>query len=209
MKLKSLFFRTIVTLVLIFTLLTNTAFAATAGTKIYVYGSTVSYFAAPNGGAWYRDNIVTSNYNMNGLDYAVYYSPAQVKAMYNALTKTTSKTKLGEAVKMGADVFISSGVEAAKKAIIAKFGATIASQAVPILGAFMWAKTAWDFFNIIDQYIQLKILEGAINANTGLIHYSTDMIGNQWVKWNGSSKYGSYPNVKINDKQVAGYFTYH
>jgi hypothetical protein len=203
MKTSKNLIKVLISTLLLMTVFINTAFASTS---LYKYQGTTIQAYAPNGAEFEMDQIYTTNPS-NILIRVRFYSPQQVQATYTSLTSSSSSSTLGDAVKLGAETAVSAGIDKAKAVILAKYGATILAKAVPVLSAFSWAYTAYEFINIIGRYITLLTLEDAIASNTGLIYVDRSIVTNQIYKWNGSTQFGSYPYAILDDDEVGGYVT--
>lgn len=153
------------------------------------------------GGKWTYsrlDTNVTKDYSSSTLrSLAIvkeveYLSPETVKQMQYALSNGVSKDMMNSALKKGAETAASSGITAAKNALIAKYGASLATKLIPILAAASWSYTAYDVFSAIYEGQELNRLTKAAQKGTGLIlKHSNGSFA--WYYWDGSSDLGNYP----------------
>lgn len=185
-------------------LVTTTVSSLAASTQVIYPAYSDTSYTLTKGGEWIRTNIVSTSTSES--IYAmpsriIWYSPDQVKAMYDAKSHFTSSDKYVEAGTLALETAASVGIEAAKKAIINKYGQVVLNNLLPFLGAVGWLKTGCDLLKILNDAMELQRLEKAIKKNTGLV-YITNGYLSWWDYWNstdsiGNGQFGSYPTAKI------------
>lgn len=191
----------------------NVAFAQSTRTEFPVYGG--SSYTLTYGGTYTFHKITSTSTQFTSIAIPrtiKWYSPTQVKALYNAKAIVTSDSDLISIITLAVETAAGAGIPKATEVLTKKYGAKIVSAVSPYLAAFTWAKTAVDFLSLVNSYLQKKVLEDAISKNKGLVYFEVST-ASTWHLWDGSAGLGSYPTATIpnyldptlNNKQVTYY----
>lgn len=182
-----------------------------------VFSNSITAFASPtgltftmtNGGTWdYLKMDTSTTRNWSQTDYrsfvlvqkVTFITPDQVKNQLFSLTKSVGVDLSKSAVKYAVETAASSGIEIAKKKLIAKFGSSVAGKVIPYVSIFSWAYTAYDILSSVATGQQLTLLSNAVSKGTGLIYVKQRNTGDasRYYYWDGSSQYGKYPSAILN-----------
>lgn len=169
-------------------------------------------FKMTNGGKWEYEGKVDTDYvkkmGWTGNDWRAieivrkmeFIPPDMVQIMVNDLAKDIGADMSNEIIKWGVDAAVASGISSAKKSLITKYGAVQAAKVIPYLSFFAWSYTAYDVFSTIAKGQRLEFLAEAASKKTGVIYKDAGSTGDSsdWYFWDGSSRYGKYPNAILN-----------
>jgi hypothetical protein len=173
-------------------------------------GPTNLSFYMPNGGSWEyngkTDTDITQHWStadwmsVTVVQNVIFLSPDTVKNKLYKLASELGISMTNEYIKTGLELAASYGIEQAKKKLVEKLGSSIAGKVIPYLSAISWAYTAYDLLDTMSAGEELTRLTNAVVNNTGIIYVKQRGLGDEstWYYWDGSSKYGTYPNVKLN-----------
>lgn len=168
---------------------------------------------AKYGATWRYTSLDTSEYNKPGvtllkgkpirrIDTVIYLSPGQVAELSGKLLNQQKAQQKVSAIK---SVIYAGGTEVIKKALITELGSKIAGFINPIIGVAGWTATV---ISIVDAFANSYYIENvgsAAQAGKGLVieYFTTQERNGNYTglkgitisKWDGSSRYGAYPNI--------------
>ncbi|MFJ2046136.1 hypothetical protein ACIOBL_21250 [Paenibacillus taichungensis] len=165
----------------------------------------------PNGGTWTFKSLdmdewkKLAEYQQRSANYPVeiqYIPPATVQTMANDLLKEMGYDKATSGIKIAVDTALASGVEAAKRALTNKYGASTAAKFIPYLSYFLWGKVAYEFITDTADGVKAMFLANAAAKKTGIIRVVSLRNSVSWHYWDGSSDLGSYPTAFINPNKL-------
>lgn len=215
---KSLLTKICAVLMIAITVIASNSTKALAAT----YAGTVTSYKCYGGfestatyGAEWKLEKIESKFNYYSYVPAkiVWYTPTQVKEMYEAKATVGSVAKLKEIGAVVVDLAKAKGIEVAKEWIEARYTKVVASKLLKAFAAFAWLDAAYTVIDLMGDYATLSIMESAINKNTGLIYYSVTLkVGGAttsgWHNWDGKAGLGTYPNICIPTNSCNFYGTY-
>lgn len=179
-------------------------------TNSVMAGPTNLRFNMSNGGTWTydgrTDTDVTKYWSAADWMSAIvvqkvtFLSPTQVKDQLYQLTNEVGLDMSKEVMTFGVETAVSLGIDAAKKKLTERFGASLATKAIPILSLVSWTYTAIDIVSTMGIGQNLYLLNNAARNNQGLIYVEQRNMGDmsKWYTWDGSSHYGAYPAAILN-----------